>query len=251
MGLVWFYFPLQSTLKINLVFDQLSNPFWALCPGFPNWIKELGALRSHLCWALGVGTKSSWSGWHALELLKGVACTWAPERSLYSLLWLPCCSSGDGKVWRVCSCVVLLSSKTFPFSPSFLPPTASWSLHVLKLLAPWHCPLRNREGYLGTKPSWLRFLSPSALRWPGVACSILHGFCQTLVSPLEKRLSNGWVIFAHWILHLLSEANSLQMVLYWEECRGQAVGPCVPPVVGGGMCFYDLGSVRIDVNGED
>ena len=79
MGLVWFYFPLQSTLKINLVFDQLSNPFWALCLGFPNWIKELGALRSHLCWALGVGTKSSWSGWHALELLKWVACTWAPE----------------------------------------------------------------------------------------------------------------------------------------------------------------------------
>lgn len=118
------------------------------------------------------------------EFLKGVAYTCTR-----------CCDSpaillGMEKS-GVCSCGLLLSSKNFPFFPSFLPPTASWSLHVLKLLAPWHCLLRSREGYLGTEPSWLRFLSPSALRWPGVAYSVLHWFCQTLVRPLEKHLSNG------------------------------------------------------------
>lgn len=159
-----------------------EQPFLSSLPGLSKLDQRIGS--SEVPPLLGPG---SWNQ----EFLKWVACTWAPERSLYSLLWLPCRSSGDGKVWRVCSCVLLLSSKTFPFSPSFLPPTASWSLHVLKLLAPWHCPLRNREGYLGTKPSWLRFLSPSALRWPGVACSTLHGFCQTLVRPLEKCLANG------------------------------------------------------------
>ena len=54
-----------------------------------------------------------------------------------------------------------------------------------------------------------RFPSPSTLRRPCVAYRTLPWFCQTLVSLLRNAYPMGWVMHTHWILHLLSETNSL------------------------------------------